>query len=60
MHKNDISEAFQILGHWVLSMAEITDENKKRNLLVYLTSVLLTFFNTKSFSTVITILIFFL
>ncbi len=52
MHENDTSEALQILGCWVLSMAEITDENKKRNLLVCLTSVLSTFFNTKSFSTV--------
>ncbi len=52
MHKNDTSEALRILGRWVLSMVEITDENKKRNLLVCLTSVLLTFFKTKSFSTV--------
>ncbi len=53
MHKNNTSEALRILSRWVLSMVEITDENKKRNLLVCLTSIFSTFFNTKSFSTVI-------
>jgi hypothetical protein len=54
MHKNDTNEALQIIGRWILSMAEIPDENKKVNLLACLTNMLSTFFdNTKSISTII-------
>ena len=48
MHKDDTSEALQIIGHWVLFMAETIDEDNKNNLLVHLTNALSTFYNTKS------------
>ncbi|GBB99569.1 hypothetical protein RclHR1_35630002 [Rhizophagus clarus] len=44
MHKNDTSDALQIIGRWIVSMAEILDENKKTNLLACLTNMLSTFF----------------
>ncbi|CAG8777284.1 697_t:CDS:1, partial [Dentiscutata heterogama] len=44
MHSNDINEALQVLGYWILYMTGTTDEDKKKILLAYLVSVLQTFF----------------
>ncbi|CAG8816714.1 14776_t:CDS:2, partial [Gigaspora margarita] len=49
LHKNDTTDGLQILGHWIMRMAETADEGKKKVLLTYLISVLPAFFDTKSF-----------
>jgi len=48
MHKDDTNKAFRIINHWILFITEIINKNSKNNLLIYLTNILSTFYNTKS------------
>ncbi|CAG8740298.1 21269_t:CDS:2 [Cetraspora pellucida] len=49
LYKNNANNRLRILGHWILHIAEIANEGKKKALLTCLASILPTFFDIKSF-----------